>query len=58
MVGNYQSRLQFVKYLVLEDGKDSCPETSATANLLCVRSQKSEDIIHTAAEACNTVHHV
>jgi len=37
----------------LKMGPIGCTETSVTTNLRCVTSQKSEDIIYTAAEAWN-----
>jgi hypothetical protein len=34
-------------------GSTGCPETSVTTLLCCVKSQKSANVIHTAAEDSN-----
>jgi hypothetical protein len=36
-------------------GPIGCPQTSVTSNLHCVTSQKSEDLVYTAAEDWNHV---
>ena len=39
--------------MAMEDGPIRCPETSATIKLLCVTSQKMENLIYTVMEDWN-----